>query len=139
MQKTLTFRHPLSIPIQDIDAAGIVFFAHLFRYAHETYEHFMEHVDYPLKRLLEEGQLLLPLVHSEADFRQPLLHGEKLQVELHVRTIKNSSFILGYRMLDENGTERASLETVHVAVDKATRKPVNLPEALRKALAPYRR
>ena len=130
MQNPLSYRYPLSIPFHDIDAAGIVFFAHLFRYAHEAFEHFLDHIGQPLNRMLTEGQLLLPLVHSEADFLKPLLHGEKLQVELHVRVIRRRSFTLGYRILDDLGNERASLETVHVAVDKATRKPVSLPERL---------
>lgn len=138
MQNTLTFRHPISVPFQDIDAAGIVFFAHLFRYAHESYEHFMEHIGFSLSHLLEEGQLLLPLVHSEADFRQPLLYGDKLKVELNLREIRDSSFILCYRIVDEKHLERATLETVHVALDKAGRKPVSLPATLRQALAPYR-
>lgn len=131
------FRHTLTIPFQDIDAAGIVFFAHLYRYAHEAYERFMSEVGQPLPRLLKEGDYHLPLIHSEADFHQPLRHGEVITVELAVERLGNSAFTLAYRLLDEEQRLRATVQTVHVAIDPATGQSIPLPESLREALSPY--
>lgn len=135
MQDKPVFEHRLSVPFQDIDAAGIVFFAHLFRYAHEAYEHFMQQSGCSLQQLIAEGSYLLPLVHAEADYRRPLRHADRLEIELRLQKLGHTSFTLGYRVLGEDQAEHASLETVHVALDRTTHQPVTLPDSLRKALA----
>jgi len=134
MQDKPVFEHSLTVPFQDIDAAGVVFYAHLFRYAHEAYEHFMQQIGCSLQELLAEGSYLLPLVHAEADYRRPLRHGDKLHLELRLEKLGQTSFTLGYRVLGEDRTEHARLETVHVALDRTTQRPLILPDTLREAM-----
>jgi YbgC/YbaW family acyl-CoA thioester hydrolase len=134
MQDKPVFEHKLTVPFQDVDAAGAVFYAHLFRYAHEAYEHVMQQIGYSLHELLAEGKYLLPLVHAEADYRRPLRHADKLHLELRLKRLGQTSFTLGYRILGEDQTERASLETVHVVLDRTTQRPLPLPDSLRDAL-----
>jgi YbgC/YbaW family acyl-CoA thioester hydrolase len=129
------FEHRLTVPFQDIDAAGMVFYAHLFRYAHEAYEHFMQQSGCSLQQLLAEGSCLLPLVHAEADYRRPLRHADRLVIELRLQKLGRTSFTLGYRVLGEDQAEHASLATVHVALDRTTHQPMTLPDSLREALA----
>ena len=129
------FRHKLTVPFQDIDAAGIVFYAHLFRYAHEAYEQFMREAGCSLHQLLADGAYLLPLVHAEADYRRPMRHADELHIELRLKRLGQTSFTLGYRVLAQDQSEHATLETVHVAIDRATHRAMTLPDSLRKALA----
>ncbi len=128
------FSHDIKIPFQDIDAAGVVFFGHLFRYAHEAYERFMDRLGHNLGDLLAKGDYLLPLVHAEADYKQPLRLNEAITVELHVKRLGESSFTLGYRFLDDERATRATAETVHVVIDKASKKPCAIPQPLTSAL-----
>jgi 1,4-dihydroxy-2-naphthoyl-CoA hydrolase len=128
------YQYPITIPFQDIDAAGIVFFAHLFRYAHEAYEHFMSEQGHSLASVLRGGELLLPLVHAEADYRRPLHHNESIIIELRVKKLGDSSFTLHYQFLDTAGELRAELQTVHVTLDATSRKPIAIPAALRTSL-----
>jgi 1,4-dihydroxy-2-naphthoyl-CoA hydrolase len=134
MQDKPVYQHKLTVPFQDIDAAGVVFYAHLFRYAHEAYEHFMQQIGCSLHELLAEGSYLLPLVHAEADYRRPLRHADKLQIELRLKRLGRTSFTLGYRILGEDQLEHASLKTVHVVLDRTTQRPLTLPDSLREAL-----
>lgn len=135
MQEKPVFEYNLTVPFQDIDAAGIVFYAHLFRYAHEAYEHFMQQIGCSLQEMLAQGSYLLPLVHAEADYRRPLHHADKLCLQLRLKRLGQTSFTLGYRALGEDQTEHASLETAHVAVDRTTQRPLALPDSLREALS----
>ena len=130
------FEHSLRVPFQDIDAAGIVFYAHLFRYAHEAYEQFMQQIGCSLQEMLAQGSYLLPLVHAEADYHRPLRYADQLCLELRLKRLGRTSFTLGYRVLGEDQTTHASLETVHVALDRTTQRPLTLPDSLRKALSP---
>lgn len=132
-----TFDYRFRVPLHDIDAAGVMFFAHLYRHAHDAYEAFMAEVGYPLDGLLREGNYLLPLVASEAKFQQPLFHGDTITVRLDLARVGNSSFTVRYRFLDQEGNQRAELTTSHVWIGAADRRTAPLPEELRNALQPY--
>jgi YbgC/YbaW family acyl-CoA thioester hydrolase len=128
------YQHQITIPFQDIDAAGIVFFAHLFRYAHEAYEQFMLTHGHSLADILKQGEYLLPLVHAEADYKQPLHLNEDIIIELSVKKLGDSSFTLQYHYLDNTNEVRAIVETVHVALNASQHKPMPIPDSLRAAL-----
>ena len=130
------FTHIFPVRLHDIDAAGILFYGHLFRHAHDAYEAFMATIGFPLHRLIQDGDCLLPLVHAEADYRHPLRHGEVIQVELSVREIGGSAFTLDYRFADETGREKARASTVHVHLGPAGAS-APLPEVLVAALRPW--
>lgn len=129
-----SFSHRFYVPLHEVDAAGLMFFGHLFRHAHDAYEAFMSSLGHPLDRLIQAGGPLLPLVHAEADYLQPLRHGETLRVELGLARLGRTSFTLAYRVVDDAGDERARVSTVHVCLgpDRSTAAP--LPEALAAAL-----
>ena len=78
------FRHPLQVRLHAIDAAGVMFFAHLFRYAHDAYEAYMARIGLPLPEVIQRRHWLLPLVHAEADYRAPMRHGERLEVAVRI-------------------------------------------------------
>jgi 1,4-dihydroxy-2-naphthoyl-CoA hydrolase len=128
------YQYRLTVPFQDIDAAGMVFYAHLFRYVHEAYEHFMKAAACPLDEVLADGSYLLPLVHAAADYSRPMRHADQLLIELQLKRLGRTSFTLSYRVLAEDRLEHARLETVHVALDSTTQRPMELPDRLRAAL-----
>lgn len=135
--KSKTFKYTVTIPFQDIDAAGIVFFTHLLRYAHESYELFMSSIDLSLVDILEESIYLVPLVHAEADYRIPLKHGEDITILLSVEKIGSSSFTVSYIFRDDNNEERAIARTVHVLLDRLTKKKIKIPELWQQKLKDY--
>ena len=122
-----------TVRLHDIDAAGVMFFGHLFRHAHDAYEALMVGRGRPLAGLIQAG-VRLPLVHAEADYRQPLRHGEEIQVEVACEALGGSAFTLVYRFCDAGGVLRATARTVHVhlAADGAGSAP--LPDEIRRVL-----
>jgi 1,4-dihydroxy-2-naphthoyl-CoA hydrolase len=132
-----SFSYGLTVPFHEIDAAGIMFYGHLFRHAHDAYEGFMASIGFPLDRVIREGESLLPLVHAQADYRFPLRHAERVAVRLCVEEVGRTSFTLGYRFEDQEGRVRAEARTVHVHLDAKLRSSAPLPDALGKALADW--
>ncbi len=126
--------HRFTVSLHDVDSAGVLFFSHLFRHAHDAYERLMEALGFPLPALIDEG-VRLPLTHAEADYLRPLRHGDAITVEIEVTELGRSSFALGYRFVDALGHIRAEAATVHVHVDPATGHGTPLPPALAEALA----
>ena len=132
-----TYTKKISIPFQDIDAAGIVFFAHMFRYAHETYDEFMDNIGHPLSQYIAQGDFILPLKHAEADYKKPIKYGDSIDVVLNIVELSNSSFTVIYHCTNKTGLLCAEIKTVHVVVDVETGKPRLLPDDLRTALSVY--
>ena len=128
------FKYRFRVRLHDTDAAGVLFFAHLLRHAHDAYEDFMEQSGLPLAELIPEAGPHLPLVHAEADFLAPLRHGDEVRVHLRLARLGNSSFTLGYTFLDNNGEIRARARTVHAALDPEGGSSVPLPDGLRRQL-----
>ena len=132
----LTYTQNFTASLHDIDAAGVMFFAHYFRHAHDVYEAFMASIDQGLPESIRQHRLL-PLVHSEADFLRPVRHGDRLQVSLQLERIGNSSFTVSYRFINAQKEEVARLKSTHVLLDPERHSPMNLPEALRLRLTEY--
>lgn len=131
------FEHRFTIHLHDTDAAGILFFGHLFRHAHDALETFMTAIGIPLDRMIRDRQMLLPLVHAEADYRRPLRHGDAVRVLVTVLEIRRRSFAIGYRFINSSGEIAASARTVHVRVSADLIPSEDLSEPLRAALSPY--
>ena len=133
----MAYHREIDIPFQEIDAAGRLFFAHLFHHAHEAYEAFLTHLGLPLEGWLDGSDIHLPLVHAEADYYRPIGLGERIGVEVTVRRLGRRSFTLRHRFLGADGQPRAMVETVHAAADGASGGGRPLPRVLRRALEPH--
>ncbi|MDJ0805376.1 MAG: thioesterase family protein [Gammaproteobacteria bacterium] len=132
----MIFTYPFTANLHDIDAAGVMFFAHYFRHAHDAYEAFMARIENGLPELIAQ-QTIIPLVHSEADFLLPVCHGDAVTIELSLERIGNSSFTLSYRFIDPQDRLSARVRTTHVMLGSGDRKPMALPETLSKTLQEY--
>jgi 1,4-dihydroxy-2-naphthoyl-CoA hydrolase len=128
------FHHKVIVNMQDTDAAGILFFASQFVFAHVTYERFLESIGFSFAEALEKEPFLLPIVHAESDYLRPLTVGDRLDAELSVADMGDTSMTLEYVFKDEGGEIVGRSRSVHVAVSRNERKPVPLPGKLREAL-----
>lgn len=127
------FAHSLTLKLHDIDAAGTLFFGRVFCLAHDAYEEFLNSVGLGIGPLLKEGDYARVIAHAEADFLKPVFVGDKLDVQVYTEKIGGSSYTMKYAF--RNGEEAVfTVKTVHVCVDRQTKKPVPVPAELRKAL-----
>lgn len=121
MNKTDTvgqpFEYLFTVRLHDTDAAGRLFFAHLFRHAHDAFEAFMAASGVPLDALIRAGQILLPLTHAAADYHHPLLHGDMIRVQVIVVEIRRRSFSIQYLFLNHHGECAATVRTVHCQIN----------------------
>ncbi len=113
----------------DCDPGGIMFFANLLRYAHESLEMFIVSVsDYPNYYLNKE--IAYPVLKTETDFIHPFFCGTSFKVELGVSKIKKHSFEISYSFYNKEKKLLATAKTVHVAVNIKTLEKKELPEHL---------
>ncbi len=128
-----SFRHRFTVPFHEVDAAGLMFHAHLFSHAHDAYAALMREMGLDLKTLLEEGRYLLPLVHAEADFRLPMTLDDDIEVTVEATPPGTSAFGFRYAFRRE-GRLCASVITRHVFMNRESQEPVALPPEFRRKL-----
>jgi len=129
------YDHPIAF--QDVDGAGVVFYANLFSIAHRAYEAVLARRGLDLARVVAEADHLLPVVHAEADFFHPLRHGEDLRIAVSVPTIERRSYRCRMDFFTGDPARaplHASVTQIHVCVDRAEGTAIPIAPAVREVL-----
>lgn len=119
------------IKLHETDAAGLLFFSNQFKIIHDAYESLLETIGYDFAQLIRDRDIFLPIVHAESDYRAPLFVGDAVSIQVSVDKIGKTSFSLAYKLLNAKQKLVGTGRTVHVAVNKSTRKKIILPKDLR--------
>lgn len=127
IQKKTMHKFKTRVNIHDTDAAGIVYFANVLRIAHTAYEDYLTTTKYSFGQMVADGKYMLPIVHAEADYKRPMKCGDVLLIRVSNGRVGEHSFVLNYRLEDEEGEVYATVQTVHVCVDQKTFKKTPLP------------
>ena len=121
------------INFYDCDPAGILFFARIYELCHSCYESMIESFNLG-NNYWSNDEYIVPIIHSEAKYRNPFAYGQTANIELKVTSLKNSSFELRYECKNERGNLCTEVKTVHVLVDKNTWKKKPLTEQIKNGL-----
>lgn len=123
----------LPVRFQDVDAAGVLFFGRIYDYCHHAYEELWASEGVDRAWIFSGADFLIPIAHSEADYKSPLRHGERVDVRVDVTHIGRASFHLAYRVTGPGGENdlRATVRTVHAFVARETMRPIPIPGELR--------
>ncbi len=133
--KSHGFRHSVKVRFQDVDAAGLVFFARVLEYLHDCYVSFLAHSGSELSEVLREKRWAAPLRHAEADYFHPIRFGEELAVVLAAAHLEETEITLGYQVIGAADQRvRAVGQTVHTFVDPKTFERMPVPRELCEAL-----
>lgn len=127
------FKSSYMVRFDDVDAAGIVYYPRYFHYCHLALEDLFDQRGlHSYHHLINERRLGFPTVHVDADFRSPLFYGDRVDIELTVKNIKNSSLLFAYSFV-KNGDARACFHAhiTTVCVDLIKKVATPVPEDLR--------
>ena len=130
---SLLFNYSFTTRMHDIDAAGVMFFARFFYHIHDAYEDFLTQKAQSIKQILN-SDIILPISHTEADFKAPVVLNETLNIEIYLQKIERDGFILNYQFIDSEKKIRASAQTQHVCLDSKSKQRKSLPESLQQML-----
>lgn len=127
------FVYSFVVPFDDADAAGIVFFARTYTYAHRAYEAYLRQIG--MDRFFLASDFVCPFVHTEADHKSPMRPGEKLEVEVWLEKLGGSSMTFKYRIMAGKNV-KAEVRMVSVFVDPTTFTKIPIPADIRATLQP---
>lgn len=127
-----------TVPFDEADGEGIVFFGNYFRLAHRAFEQFLPQVGISWREWFDHEAWGVPLRHVEADYLKPLKPGDEYEVKISVADLGESSVHFNYEFLS-GGAVLAKLKTSHVFVSRPAMKKMNVPpqivERLKKVMA----
>jgi 4-hydroxybenzoyl-CoA thioesterase len=132
------FVYERPVRFEDVDAAGIVFFARYLNYCHEAMEAFFGPLDGGYVRLVTERKIGLPAVHVEIDFKAPLRYGDVMRIEVTVPHVGRSSTKLRYAFFRvRDGATIAVVEHTCAVSDLTIIKSIAIPDDMRALLVAH--
>lgn len=132
-----TFIHQSVVRMYDTDAAGIIYFSSQFRLAHDAFEALMDAEGFSLRDLFSTSPFLFVIVHAESDYMDSLRLGDIVTIHVSVSRVGSSSFTMHYELYSDD-VHKGRVETVHVCIDRETRRKEPIPSLYREALTSYR-
>lgn len=119
-----------AVRFEEVDAAGILFFARYLNYAHDAMEHFFAGLEGGYATLITKRHVGLPAVDVKMRFFAPVRYGDTLEIETSTQKLGTRSAVLLYRMrLGE--TVVAEVEHTVVTSDLARVASIDMPADVR--------
>ena len=131
----MPFSTRITVRFGDCDPAGLVYYPVLFHDCHaEMEEFFAARCGTTYAGLVSEGRLGFPTVNVRAEFFAPIVYGDEAEVEVWASRVGRTSVTFEYRLRRASDhTLCATATHVQVLMDLDGRRPVPLPEELRRA------
>lgn len=127
--------HDRPVHFEDIDAAGLVFFARFFAYCHEAIERFFDDVEGGYVALVTKRNIGFPAVHVSADFKAPIKYGDVARITATITKLGTTAVHFRFAFTRvRDGAAVATLEHVHVCTDISTMTKLAFPADVRAAL-----
>lgn len=124
-------RQEKTVYFENTDAAGVIYFADLFRIIHQVYEEWLSSQEVIIG-YMEKGYSI-PVFKAESQIIDQIKLWDKLTIEMFISEISQTSFVTEYNVL-KNETLVAKCKLVHVLVDKAVNKKAQLTAEIKNKL-----
>lgn len=132
----MTTRFERPVRFEEVDAAGIAFFARFPAWAHEAMEAFFDQVDGGYVDLITRRRIGFPAVRLDAEFFAPVRYGDVVAIETSVAHLGNKSATFHYRMRCGD-RDVASVRHTVVITDLDAMRSTDMPDDVRAALSAH--
>lgn len=127
--------HDRVVRFEEIDAAGIVFYARFSNYCHDAMERFFDDLPGGYPELIMRRKVGFPAVHVTSDFAAPLRYGDVARIEGTVTQLGTTATHFHFKVLRaSDSTLVATMKHVHVCSDLTTMTKLPFPPDVRAAL-----
>lgn len=124
------FQCSFHIPFHLTDAAGVLFFGHVFSIAHQAFEQFViQQLACSWKEWFQNPDWVVPIKHAEAEYLHPLNGGEICCFEISIPAIHTTSFTLSTTLSQQQQTS-CIVKTVHVFCNRLSKQKIPIPPSL---------
>lgn len=107
------------VHLSETDATGIIYFTNHIKYACEAFEEYLMQLLSKNDKVIEEGEVVLPIVDVKSSFVSPVRWGDQLKISIKELEPKRTSLRV-YTEIRKEGKLAAKVTITHVAIDKKT-------------------
>ena len=130
------FSTDVRVRLSETDAFGVAYHGVYFTYFDVARMDYLRAIG--VMDVVKGGRASNLIVHTAADFKSPGRFDEELTVRARISEIGRTSFTFVFQVERKaDGTLVATGESVHVAVDQASLRPVPVSDELRAAIRAY--
>ena len=115
----------------DVDAAGIVYFPHLFRFVVQAEEDLFRAAGYGRRPLIEGLHVWMPRVEAFARFLKPIRHGAAIRVRLKPKIHGEKTIRYDFEIFDDATDEALAAGYITIVCVDANFKATPVPPAIR--------
>jgi acyl-CoA thioester hydrolase/1,4-dihydroxy-2-naphthoyl-CoA hydrolase len=124
----MSYLSQVKVHFHQVDAAGVLFYGHVFSLAHNIYEEFItQGLGFDWEQWFNNSNWAVPIRHAEADYLQPLLGGHTYNAKIDIIEVGTSSFRLQF-LFSEKADDKCMVKTTHVFIDKKMGAKVPIPK-----------
>ena len=121
------FTHQLRSRYGETDQMGYVYYGRYLEYFEEARTEMIRSLGFPYTRLEENG-IMLPVVHTEVDYKAPVFYDELMKINVKLYEIPNVRLRTFYEVLTGRKEQPHILGNVDLCfMDEETRKPCRAP------------
>lgn len=124
------------VRMHDTDLVGILYFARLFRFAHDALEDLLEAEGITFDTMFTTNAFFFVIAHCEGNYYLPVTAGDHLEVHLTIEKFGTTSFHINYNIYRKKELV-GSAKTVHVCLNAETRVKMEIPEEVRQKFSKY--
>jgi YbgC/YbaW family acyl-CoA thioester hydrolase len=128
------FIHKTKVRMFHTDSARILFFGSFYLLVQEAFEEFLISRGLNIATFINHPTHLLPVVHSEADYKKPLRLGDPISIGVEVGRVGETSITLDFTVWNRRREIAGKGKVVSVNISRKTWKKTALPRKLRKIL-----
>jgi 4-hydroxybenzoyl-CoA thioesterase len=115
----------------DVDAAGIVYYPHFFRFVEHAEEELFRASGHERQPLIQELKVWMPRVEAFSKFSKPIRHGSAIRVRLDPKIQGEKTIRYDFQILDDNSSDLLAAGYVTVVCVDERFKSTPIPEAIR--------
>ena len=130
----LSFEHRLRSRYSETDKMGYVYYGRYLEYFEEARTEMIRSMGVRYSTMEKDG-IMLPVIHSEIDYKHPLYYDEEILIKVHVYTVPSVKLVTYYEVIAQERDQLCALGEVSlVFMSSVTRKPCRAPKYLLEAL-----
>lgn len=123
----VTFRHSLRSRYGETDKMGYVYYGRYLEYFEVARTEMVRKTGYSYAKLEESG-IMLPVIHSELKYHEPVFYDELMDIVVYVHEVPNVRLRTFYKVFTRGGERLNTTGMVTLCfMDQNTRRPVRAP------------
>lgn len=120
----------------ETDAAGIVYYPNFYKWMNDATQYFFKKVGYHINDLMkEEGNIGIPLLEAQCQFKKILLFDDRVTVRSTMREIRNKVFIIDHVFMRDDTLIAEGYEIRAWTAFEPTPRAVPIPDHVRAAFS----